>query len=84
MHKLLREVGYLQLSARMSHIRDHVYVVISSGVVPRGSEQCQHLEDVLKEVHDRKVYRWRGATKGGRGAKGGGRGGGDTSVVIRS
>jgi len=61
-----------------------VYVVISSGVVPRGSEQWLHLKDVLKEVRDGKVYRWRGATEGGRGAKGGGRGGGDTSVVIRS
>jgi len=33
------EVGYLQLSGRMSHIRDHVYAVMSSGVVPRGSEE---------------------------------------------
>ena len=33
------EVGYLQLSGRMSRIRDHVYVVISSGMVPRGSEE---------------------------------------------
>jgi len=43
---------------------------------------------VLKEVHDEKVYRRRGATEGGRGARdgrgggmGGGRGGG--GVVIR-
>jgi len=41
------------------------------------------LEDVLKEVHDRKVYRRLGATLGGRGARGGGRGGGGTGVVIR-
>ena len=33
------EVGYLQLSARMSRIRDHVYIVMSSGVVPRGFEE---------------------------------------------
>jgi len=35
------------------------------------------LEELLKEVHDGKVYRRRGATEGGRG---GGRGGG--GVVI--
>jgi len=39
------------------------------------------LEDVLKEVHDGKVYRRRGAAEGGRV---GGRGGGGTGVVIRS
>ena len=33
------EFGYLQLSGRMSRIRDHVYVVMSSGVVLRGSEE---------------------------------------------
>jgi len=33
------EVGYLQLSGRMSRIRDHVYVVMSSDVVPRGSKE---------------------------------------------
>jgi len=71
------EVGYLQLSGRMSRIRDHVYVVMSSGVVPRGSDEWQHLEDVLKEVHDEKVYRRRGAAEGGRGD-------GGTGVVIRS
>jgi len=32
----------------------------------------------LREVHDGKVYHRRGATEGGRGARGGGRG-----VVIR-
>jgi hypothetical protein len=36
------------------------------------------LEDVLKEVHDGKVYRRQGATEGGRGGGGGGPG-----VVIR-
>jgi len=30
--------GYLQLCGRMSRIRDHVYAVMSSGLVPRGSE----------------------------------------------
>ena len=49
------------------------------------------MEDALKEVHDEKDYHRRGATEGGRGARGGrgggrdgGRGGGGTSVVIRS
>jgi len=86
------DVGYLQLNRRMSRIRDHDYVVMSSDLVPRGSEAWQHLEEVLKEVHDGKVYRRRGATEGGRGARGGrggGRGGcrgggGGPSVVIRS
>jgi len=32
------DVGYLQLSGMMSRIRDHVYVVMSSGLVPQGSE----------------------------------------------
>jgi len=64
-----------------------VYDVMSSGLVPRGSEEGQHLEDVLKEVPDGKVYRRQGATEGGRGATGGrrgGRGGGrGTGIVIR-
>jgi len=38
------DVGYLQLSGRMSRIRDHIYVVMYSGVVPRGSEESHHLE----------------------------------------
>ena len=46
----------------MSHIRDHIYVVMSSDLVPRGSEAWKHLEGVLREVHDGKVYRRRGAT----------------------
>jgi len=33
------EHGYLQLSGRMSRIRNHVYVVMSSGLVPQGSEE---------------------------------------------
>jgi len=72
----------------MSRIRDHGYVVMSSGVVPRGYEEWQHLKDVLKEVHDGKVYCRRGATEGGRGVRGGGMGGGrgrsGTDVVIWS
>jgi len=31
--------GFLELSGRLSRMRDHVYVVMSSGVVPRGSEE---------------------------------------------
>jgi len=42
------------------------------------------LKEILKEVHDGKVYRRRGATEGGRGAGSGGRGGGGgTGVVIK-
>ena len=33
------EVGYLQLRGRMSRIRYHIYDVMSSDVVPRGSEE---------------------------------------------
>ena len=73
------EHGYLQFSGTLGRIRDHVYVVMSNGLVSRGSEEWQHLEEVLKEVHDGKVYRRRGVTEGGRGA----RGGGGTGVVIR-
>jgi len=54
---------------------------MSSGLVPRASDEWQHLEDVLKEVHDGKVYHHQGATEGGRGGDKGGGGGG--SVVIR-
>jgi hypothetical protein len=65
----------------MSRIRDHIYVVMRSGLVPKGTEEWQHLEDALKEVHDGKVYRRRGATEDGRGGGRGGRGPG--GVVIR-
>jgi len=68
------EHGYLQLSGRLSRIIYHVHDVMSSGLVPRGSEEWQHLENVLKEVHDGKIYRRQGATEGGRGG---------TAVVIR-
>jgi hypothetical protein len=61
-----------------------VYVVMSSGEVHQGSEAWHHLEEVLREVHNGKVYRRRGATQGGSGAEGsrGGSGGG-SDVVIR-
>jgi len=75
------DLAYLQLSGRMSRIRDHIYAVMKSGMVPIGTEEWQHLEDALKEVHDGKVYCRQGAIEGGRG---GGRGGGGTGVVIRS
>jgi hypothetical protein len=79
------DLAYLQLSGRMSRIRYHIYVVMRSGLVPKGTEEWQHLEDALKEVHDEKVYRRRGATEGARcGGNGRGRGGrGDGGVVIR-
>jgi len=63
----------------MSRIRDHIYALMRSGLVPIGIEEWQHLVDALKEVHDGKVYRRRGATELRRGA----RGGGGTGVVIR-
>ena len=47
----------------MIRIKDHIYVVMRSGLVPKGTEEWQHLEDALKEVHDGKVYRRRGATE---------------------
>jgi hypothetical protein len=53
------DLAYLQLSGRMSRIRDHIYAVMRSGLVPKGSEEWQHLEDALREVHDAKVYRRR-------------------------
>ena len=78
------EHGYLELSGRLDHIRDHVYVVMSSGEVQQRSEAWKHLEEVLREVHGEKVYRRRGATQGGR-SVGGSRGcrGGGSGVVIR-
>jgi len=81
------DLAYLQLSGRMSRIRDYIYAVMRSVLVLKETEEWQHLEDALKEVYDGKVYRRRGAIEGGRGARGGrggGRGGGGTGVVIRS
>jgi len=81
------EHGFLDLGGRLSRIRDHVYVVMTSGVVPRGFEEWQHLEEVLREVHGGKVYRRKRTTEGGRGAggsrggKGGGMGGGRGGVI---
>jgi hypothetical protein len=72
------------LELSVGRIRDHACVVMSSGVVVRGSGEWQHLEEVLKEVHNGKVYRCREAIEGGRGV-GGSRGGrGGTSVVMKS
>jgi len=82
-HMFLQENGdvvYVQVSARLSHIRGHVYVVMSNDLVLRGSEAWEHLEEVWREVHDGKVYRRRGANEGSKGARGGGVGGG---VIIR-
>jgi len=33
------DLGYLQLSRRMSRIRDHIYVVMRSGLVPKGTKE---------------------------------------------
>ena len=43
--------GHLELSGRLSRIRDHEYVVMSSGEVQQGSEAWQHIEEVLRDVH---------------------------------
>jgi hypothetical protein len=74
------DLAYLQLSGRMTCIRDHIYAVMRSGLVPKGTQEWQPSEDALREVHNAKVYRRRRVTEGGRG---GGRGGGGTGVVIR-
>jgi hypothetical protein len=60
------DLAYLKLSGRMTCIRDHIFAVMRSGMVPKGSEEWQHLEDALREVHEAKVYRRRRATEGGR------------------
>jgi hypothetical protein len=36
---LTGDLGYLQLSGRMNRIRDHIYVVMRSGLVPKGTEE---------------------------------------------
>jgi hypothetical protein len=69
------------LELSVGRIRDHACVVMSSGVVVRGSGEWQHLEEVLKEVHNGKVYRCREAIEGVGGSRGG-RGG--TGVVMKS
>jgi len=33
------DLAYLQLSGRMSRIRDHIYVVMRSGLVPKGTKE---------------------------------------------
>ena len=33
------DLAYLQLGGRMSRIRDHIYVVMRSGLVPKGTEE---------------------------------------------
>jgi len=53
------EQGYKDLAGRLGRIRDHVYVVMSSGVIARGSFEWVHLEDVLREVHGGHVYHCR-------------------------
>jgi hypothetical protein len=61
------EHGFLDLCGRLGHIKDHVYVVMSSGVMPQRYPEWVHLEEVLREVHGWKVYcRWRNV-RGGRG-----------------
>ena len=48
--------GYLELSRTLTRIRNHVYVVMSSGVIAQGSAEWVHLEEVLRELHGGRVY----------------------------
>jgi len=61
---------YLELSRRLGCIRDHIYVVMSSGVIAQGSPEWVHLKEVLREVHGGRVYRCRLNVEGGRGGRG--------------
>jgi len=61
------EQGYLDLARSLGRIRDHVYVVMSSGVIAQGSPECVHLEVVLTEVYGGRVYHRRHDVEGGRG-----------------
>jgi hypothetical protein len=62
--------GYSELSETLTCIRDRVYAVMYSGVVPQGSEAWKHLEEVLREVYGGKFYHPRHNVQGGRGNRG--------------
>jgi len=36
------DLAYLQLSGRMSRIKDHIYAIIRSGLAPKETEEWQH------------------------------------------
>jgi len=61
----------LELTGRLSRIRDHVYIVMSSGVIAQWSPQWVHLEGILIKVYGGQVYRRmrdvEGGARGGRG-----------------
>jgi hypothetical protein len=61
------EHGFFDLFGRLGHIRDHVYVVMSSGVIAQESPEWVHLEEVVIEGHGGKVYRRRRNVGGGKG-----------------
>ena len=61
---------FLELGGRLGSIKDHVFAVMTSGEVQQGSEAWNHLEEILKEVHDGKVYRRWLNVEGGRGGRG--------------
>lgn len=61
------EQGYINLAKRLGRIRDHVYVVMVSGVVEQGSEEWLQLEGILGEVHGGQVYHRRCDVQGSRG-----------------
>lgn len=57
------EDGYLVLTKRLDHIRDHRH---GNGVVQQGTDEWCHLEGILAKVNGGRVYRRR-CTRGGGG-----------------
>jgi hypothetical protein len=55
---------YLDLPGMLGSTKDHVYSVMVSGAVAQGIDEWSHLEAILAEVHEGRVYRRR---RGGRG-----------------
>jgi hypothetical protein len=45
------------LTERLGRIRDHVYVVLVSGVVEQETDEWCYLEVIPREVHGERVYR---------------------------
>jgi len=65
------EHQFLELGRRFGCIRDHMYVVKTSGGVQQRYEEWNHLKEILREVYAGKVYRCRHNVEGGRDARGG-------------
>jgi hypothetical protein len=60
----------LDLAERLGCIRDHVYVVMSNGVVAQGYVTWVHFEGILREVYGGQVYCRRRDVEGDRGGNG--------------